>query len=77
MLVLKSDTIIQFAKSSDCLLVLPLKSLYPYKASIFSDTFSPEGTLTHILTDNFLLVKIMSGPAKNGVLELDFDLHFS
>lgn len=77
MLVLKSDTIIQFAKSSDFLLALPLKSLYPYKASAFSGTFSPEGTVAHILTDHFLLVKIKSGPAKNGMLMLDLDAHLS
>lgn len=77
LLVLKNSTIIQFAKSSDCLLAPPLKSLYPYKASIFSGTFSPEGTVTHILTEHFLLVKIMSGPAKNGMVMLDLDAHFS
>lgn len=54
-MVLKSVTIIQFAKSSDCLLAVPIKSLYPYKASIFSSIFSPEGTVTHALIDHFLL----------------------
>ena len=75
LLVLKSDTIIQFAKLPKLLISPATKiSLFTCIIKVYRlGTYSPEGTVTHTLTDNFLLVKIMSSLGIHGVLVLDFD----